>query len=174
MVSIVKNCVRRLSGFVFAMTILTGVSIGQELSGRVKSYMAKTYPGWSIIEGYNGPDNPRTPAISSGDFNGDGLKDYVVAMKKDDRTYAVVMLVTRRSIRSVTLEAQKESVNAWVAQVSSWKKGTKVIGTDSRNREQRFKLSTDAVGLVDGEGHSSLYYWKGGKFLSLSGVDTVE
>lgn len=167
----IRNLVNCTFSMAFVAVIFISTVFSQELPVRVKSYMAKSYPGWAILEGWNGPDAKRTPAVASGDFDGNGHNDYAVVLKKDDRIYAIVMFVTDRTINAVTLETQKEGVNGWIANVGDWAKGKRVFGRDDLDEEMDITLRTDAVVLIDGEGHGTLYYWKGGDFTKLFGVD---
>jgi len=136
----------------------------QTIPANVNDYLKKSYPGWTIGESWVIDSKPRK-AFESGDFNGDGKKDYAVLLTKDDRKYAIVLLVSKTGFQAFNLEAQN-SENAWIAGISINSKGSKINLNDaSAISPKPFQLKNDGVYLYDGEGHGRTYYWQNDKFL---------
>lgn len=133
---------------------------------KLKTYLDKNYPNWKIGESWVVDSKPRK-ALETGDFNGDGVKDYAVLLTKADRIYAIVLLTEKNSYKAYNILAQN-SENRWIAGIGMNKKGD-VIELDPINSDKTIKLKTDAIYLYDGEGHGTTFYWENGKF-----VDSAE
>ncbi len=140
------------------------IADAQTLPAKVKTYLSKNYPKWEVCK-FNKVEYQANKAIAKGDFNGDGKTDYVVAVTKDDRIYALALLATKNSYEAFNLLAQNEE-NRWIAGLDVAGKGEEVfLPNDRGDVTKSFRLKTDGIAIYDGEGMANIYYWQNGKFL---------
>ncbi len=140
------------------------VAEAQNMPAKVSDYLKKNYPGWALGESWVIDSKPRR-AFETGDFNGDGQKDYALLITKDDRKYALVLLASKQSFKAFNLLAQNRE-NAWIAGISTTLKGAEINLNDSSADSPRpFRIKNDGIYLYDGEGHGQTFYWQNGKFL---------
>jgi hypothetical protein len=150
---------------ILAVVFLTSVAAGaQTLPVKVENYLKRNYPGWAIGESWIVDSAPRK-AIESGDFNGDGKKDYAVLIQTDDRIYALALLADKNGFRAFNLLAQNGE-NRWIAGIDLMPKGSEVYFNNDANPAKSFPIKNDGLEIYDGERHGRLYYWQNGRFLS--------
>lgn len=136
----------------------------QTMPTKVNEYLKKNYPGWTIGESWVVDSKPRK-AFETGDFNGDGKKDYAVLIEKDDRIYAIVLLAGKKSFQAFNLLAQN-SENRWIAGIDITPKDSEIYLKESSNDSpETFVIKNEGIYIYDGEGHGRTYYRENGEFL---------
>lgn len=135
------------------------------LPAKVSRFLKKNYSGWKINK-FNKVEYQENASFAKGDFNGDGKTDYAVAIAKDDRLYALALIVDGNSFQAFNLSAQK-SDERWLAGVGIVEKNSEVYSPESGNEPspKPFRVKYQSVYLYDGEGHGQVFYWQNGKFL---------
>jgi len=151
--------------FLIGVLFITSfAAMSQTIPPKVDNYLKKNYPGWTIGESWVIESKPRR-AFETGDFNGDGKKDYAVLITKNDRKYALALLALKNSYQAFNLLAQNAD-NSWIAGIDINPKGAEVYLSSPQNGLSKpFLIKNDGVYLYDGEGHGRTYYWQNGQFL---------
>ncbi len=156
---------KKISVILALIIAATFAAKAQTVPTKVKNYLKVNYPNWEIGKSWVVDSKPLT-AIVSGDFNGDGKKDYAVLITKDDRVYALALLANKRSFKAINLLAQKDGNDRWIAGIDVAEKGAEVfVHNDRGDVTKKFKLKTMGINIYDGERMSNIYYWQNGKFL---------
>lgn len=157
----------RLMRTIFLLTIVSIFSATSSLAGlpaTAQEFLKENYPGWTIAKFRKHPSLNNVPT-TFGDFNGDGKRDYAVAIEKDDRLYILALLAKGRTFEAFNLSAQGGS-SRWTIGIGTAPKGSTIYLWDA-NKEPTvpYKIKTDGVVLFDAEIHSSTFYFENGKFL---------
>ncbi len=145
------------------VTLLTGSVFCQTMPARLRMFLSRNYPGWTITESFQ-VGQPRRPALVDGDFNGDGRRDYAVLITKGERIYAIALFETGGSYQAFNLLGQTRE-DRWIAGIDVAERNGEVFQSeDPSNPGKPIRLKTEAISLNDGEGMSQVFYWSGGRF----------
>jgi hypothetical protein len=156
---------KKISLILVFISIVSFTAKAQTVPAKVKNYLKVNYPNWVIGKSWVVDSKPLT-AIVSGDFNGDGEKDYAVLITKDDRVYALALLANKHSFKAINMLTQKDGNERWIAGIDVTEKGTEVfVHNDRGDVIKKVKLKTDGINVYDGERMSHIFYLENGKFL---------
>lgn len=99
----------KLSRIYFCLFVLLGLFFASTseafaIPAKVKSYLDKTYSGWSFSTASKYCNSSTTNGEISGDFDGNGKTDYAVKIKRGGKGYVIAFLAKGGNYTPFALE----------------------------------------------------------------------
>lgn len=150
-----------LSAVLFAASLLTNA---QDLPAKVKTFLSRNYPDWQISKKCveRGGES-----IVAGDFNGDRLTDYAVAISKGNRSYTLALLATADGYKAFNLQALNLGDGVPTGDLGVQRRNTEVVKNPKSEYGGSYRVKTDAVVIGDCGADYQTFYWSGGKFVNV-------
>ena len=135
------------------------------LPPQIRGYLNKNYPGWKLASTADGCSAEFKGASASGDFDGDGGRDYLVKFIKRGRGYIVAFLKRNSGYKAHVLHGNMPGAEIRHTGISVFRKGQRVPTGDSEEDGSTEVLTNDAP--FDGPCESDaggVHIYRNGKF----------
>lgn len=143
---------------------LVNITQAQTLPAKIKTYLNKNYSGWKISPTPNYCGDGKS--VITGDFDGDGKRDYTVKITKGRKGYIVAFLERRNNYQSFlfhSLSAEETKNTALI----TYRKGEKYY-TELGEEDSAMTLKTDAPYDSPCESDAGgIHLYRNGKFEAL-------
>ena len=147
----------RVLSIVFLATLMAQVVPGQTIPKQVTQYLNRNFSGWKIAGECYEKDNKQ---IVSGDFDGNGKRDYALKFSRGERGFMMAFLGIRKGYKPFYLHFYSAD-DARLSDLMLFEKGK---GYEFSGPS---KLKYDAVADFRCESDSGgLHVYRNGKFLS--------
>lgn len=171
-----RRLLRCSIALLFTAAVLHAQAQAPQLPSAIRARLDTEYPGWKLAEVSPGAYEDYRyhrfrvrPNLIWGDFDGDGKRDYAVAIEHPGhlRPELVVIAFLRRgrSFHSYTLEASAASPTTYLWPHSQGEKGFDF------NLNKYFVYAHDAVGVAYGEVAGVSYLFEHGAFRKIVSSD---
>lgn len=139
--------------------------MAQALPPQIRVYLNKNYPGWRLFPMADGCSAEFRGASASGDFDGDGGRDYLVKFTKRGRGYIIAFLKRKSGYQAHVLHENMPGSEIRHTGISVFRKGQRVPTGDSEEDGSTEVLTNDAP--FDGPCESDaggVHIYRNGKF----------
>ena len=150
-----------LVSFVFLGSLFVALPVfAQKLPGPVRSYLNTRYRGWKLSPSTSDCAIFKRNESVSGDFNGDGKRDYAVKFTRKNKGYILAFLKAKKGFTPFVLHdtQAEEVVNL---DLSVWRKG-RVFEYENKKLLLRYDAPADFLCESDVGG---VHYYQNGKFV---------
>ncbi len=124
--------------------IISDPNNAQPLPVKIQSYLNKNHPGWKLVSVANGCSSKFKGAFATGDFDGDGKRDYVLKFIRNREGYIVAFLERRSSYEAHVLHENMSTAEIKRTGISVFRKGARVPMGDSEDEDSYRVLMNDA------------------------------
>jgi hypothetical protein len=132
---------------------------------QIRGYLNKNYPGWKLMPTADGCSARFRGASASGDFDGDGGRDYLVKFVKRGRGYIMAFLKRKSDYEAHVLHGNMSGAEIKSTGISVFRKGERVPTGDAEEDGSTEVLTNDAP--FDGPCESDaggVHTYRNGKF----------
>ena len=132
---------------------------------KIRNYLHKNYAGWKLVSIADGCSSEFKGAFASGDFDGDGKRDYVVKFTKGEKGYIMAFLNRKYGYESHVLHGNMSVEELKNTGISVFRKGKRVPVGDPQREDSYQHLTNDAP--FDGPCESDaggVHIYRNGKF----------
>jgi len=139
---------------------VTVAAVGQGLPKGVADHLNRNYPGWKLAPSAANCTMYSNGGYVSGDFDGDGRRDYAVKFTNGDKGFLIAFLKKRSHYKAFVLH-DTDSSEVTNSGLGIWKKSEVFEYEDKQLRLRRdapadFPCESDAGGI---------HYYQDGKFV---------
>jgi len=123
---------------------LFGLNEPSSLPSRLQSYLNKNYTGWKVTPVADGCDAEFKGAFASGDFDGDGRRDYIVKLIRGRKGYIMAFLERRGGYEEHILHGNLSMADIRRTGIKVFRKGERVPVGDPEDESSYRRLTNDA------------------------------
>ena len=132
---------------------------------KIRSHLNRNYQGWKLVSVADGCSSEFKGAFASGDFDGDGERDYLVKFIKGDRGYIMAFLKRKYSYEPHVLHGNMSVAEIKNTGIRVFRKRERVPVENSEEENSYQRLTNDAP--FDGPCESDaggVHLYRNGKF----------
>lgn len=110
---------------------------------KVRSYLNQQYRGWKLTSMADGCSSEFRRAVATGDFDGDGRRDYLLKFIRGRKGYILALLERRNGYEAHVLESMSAAAIKSTG-ISVFRKGERMPMGDAEDPSSNRRLTNDA------------------------------
>ena len=110
---------------------------------KVRSYLNQNYRGWKLTSMADGCSSEFRRAVATGDFDGDGRRDYLLKFIRGRNGYIIALLERRNGYEAHVLESMSAAAIKSTG-IRVFRKGERIPMGESEDQSSARRLTNDA------------------------------